>query len=151
MRRVLKPGGVLGTRDAAEIHWYPTRLGMDRAMTRRMLAGIGAETWPGGGMPAFLGRAGFDVDPEGMGPQEVVGRKAKIGVGTTVHFGRHARARFAEGFLGRLEEGDQYRRAWTEAGITDGEIDEARAALAEWKATEDAWYLGIHTEILAWK
>ncbi|KAB5584914.1 S-adenosyl-L-methionine-dependent methyltransferase [Coniochaeta sp. 2T2.1] len=150
MRRVLKPGGVLATRDAAEIHWYPARLGLDRTMTRRMLRGIGSEGWPGGGLPAIVREAGFDVDADGSGPG-VAGGKSRIGIGTTVHFGAEARTRFAEGFLGRLEEGDAYRKAWADAGITDSEVEESRAALTEWKATEDAWYLGIHTEILVWK
>jgi SAM-dependent methyltransferase len=150
MRRVLKPGGLLATRDAAEVHWYPASLGLDCIMTQRMLRGIGSENWPGGGMPALLREAGFDIDADGTG-QGAVGKKSSIGLGSTVHFGDEARARFADGFLGRLREGDQYRKSWTEAGITDSEIDEARAALTEWKATADAWYLGTHTEILAWK
>ena len=150
MRRVLKPGGILATRDAAEIHWYPVRLGLDRTMTGRMLRGIGSESWPGGRLPAILRKVSFDVDADASGPQ-VVGQRSRIGLGTTVHFGAEARARFADGFLGRLEEGDAYRKAWSDAGITDSEVEESKAALVGWKATEDAWYLGIHTEILAWK
>ncbi|KAJ9137634.1 Methyltransferase [Coniochaeta hoffmannii] len=150
MRRVLKPGGILATRDAAEVHWYPARLGLDRTMTQRILRGVGSQNFPGGGLPALARKAGFDVDADGTGP-EVAGRKMKIGLGTTVNFGKEARARFANGFLGRLDEGDQYRKSWLEAGITESEIEESRAALTEWKATEDAWYLGVHSEILAWK
>ena len=150
MRRVLKPGGILATRDAAEVHWYPARLGLDRTMTQRILRGIGSQGFPGGELPAVLRKAGFDVDADGRGP-EAAGKKMKIGLGTTMTFGKNARATFADGFLGRLNEGDQYRKSWLEAGITESEIEESRAALREWKATEDAWYLGTHTEILAWK
>lgn len=149
MRRVLRPGGLLATRDATELRWYPARLGLDEVMGRRMLRGLDAEEWPGGEMPARLRAVGFAVDADGSGPA-VAGSKMQMGLGTTVHFGPEARGCFASGLLGRLEEGDEYRKSWTGAGITESEIEETAAALRLWAATEDAWYMSVHTEILAW-
>lgn len=113
---------------------------------QRILRGICSKCWPGVGLHAFVAKADFGVDADGTGPH-IPGAKAKIAVGTTVHWGRNASAMSAEDFLRRLAEGDRCCKAWTEAGITDNEIDESRAALMEWKATRDAWYLGIHTGI----
>lgn len=149
MRRVLRPGGVLACRDVAEIHWYPRRLGLDRLHGRRLLRGVGAPDFPGPAMPALLRAAGFDVDGDGGGGAE--GSGARIGAGTTVYSGPEGRRFLAGGLLGRLEEGDPYRRSWVEAGISEAEIEETRAALREWVETEDAWYVAVQSEVLAWK
>ena len=64
MRRVLRPGGILATRDAAELHFYPRSYGPDRLwvgnMTKALGYGGSGETWlPGGSMPKLLRLAGF--------------------------------------------------------------------------------------------
>ncbi|KAK3385158.1 putative arsenite methyltransferase [Podospora didyma] len=141
MRRVLKPGGgILALRDIADMHWYPARLRLDDVyMTSRMKVGLGGETyrWPGGDVPSLLRRAGFG--------------KLQVGAGTTVVSGPEARKVHADGFLGRLEEGDAYRASWRAAGISDEEVEESREALSGWAETEDAWYVALQSEALAWK
>lgn len=148
MRRVLRPGGVLASRDVAEIHWYPRRLGLERTFNPRMLRGMGVPDFIGGRMPALLRDAGFDVDG---GPGEGAGTGVRIGAGTTVYSSPEGRKALGTGFLGRLEEGDPYRHSWTKAGISDEEIEETKEALREWVGAEDAWYIAVQSEVLAWK
>ncbi|KAK4443196.1 S-adenosyl-L-methionine-dependent methyltransferase [Podospora aff. communis PSN243] len=145
MRRVLKPGGISATRDAAELHFYPGRYGLDRLWAGNMARVLGSkrgaeeERFPGGEMPALYRRAGFE------------GGKVEVGAGTTVHAGEVARRWFAEGCLGRLREGDEYRESWVRAGIAEGEIEKTRLALRAWAEDEDAWYVALQAEVLAWK
>jgi ubiquinone/menaquinone biosynthesis C-methylase UbiE len=40
MRRVLKPGGILATRDAADSHFYPRSLDLDRLWVRNLSRGL---------------------------------------------------------------------------------------------------------------
>ena len=47
--------------------------------------------------------------------------------------------------------GESVRASWSRIGVTDDEIDEVRAALATWAEDEDAWYVALQAEILAWK
>lgn len=137
MRRVLRPGGILASRDAAEVLWYPRRLRLDELFNARLHRALGVTDWPGPEMPALLREAAFE--------------SVRVGAGTTVFATPEARQWYARGMAGRLDEGDPNRKSWAEAGITDAEMKETQAALLEWADTPDAWYLGVHSEVLAWK
>ena len=75
----------------------------------------------------------------------------KVGAGTTVWAGAEARTFHANGLLGRLEDGDEYRETWQKAGISGKEIEGVKEALVEWRECEDAWYAALQCELLAWK
>ncbi|KKY37772.1 putative methyltransferasefamily protein [Diaporthe ampelina] len=145
MRRVLKPGGIMASRDAAELHFYPRTYDLDRLWTGNMAKGfrhgeVGARL-PGGDMPALFREAGFDA----------AAGKVKAGAGTTVHSGKGARDCFVAAGLGKLQPGDPFRESWHRVGITDEEIGEARHALKKWGEDDDAWYVALQAEILGWK
>lgn len=141
MRRVLKPGGILATRDAAAQHFFPKHLGLDEIFTKNTLKGIGAPDWPGPDMPALYRRVGFDPNDG----------KIRIGAGTTCHASVEARRWWADGLIGRLREGDTFRESWINAGVTVDEIESCVQRLGQWAETEDAWYAILQTEIIAWK
>lgn len=100
-------------------------------------------------MLALLRRAGFG-SPTTSTRSRSSGRLL-TGAGTTVVAGAEARAVLASGFLRRLAPGDSYRETWRAGGVAEAEIDEARGALAAWAVAEDAWYVILHCDMLAWK
>lgn len=148
MRRVLRPGGILASRDVAEIHWYPRRLGMEQMYNPKMLRGVEVPDYVGGSLPGVLRDAGFNIDRE---KTAATSDGVQIGAGTTVYSSPEARKFWAGGLLGRLEEGDSYRASWLKAGISEEEIEETKKALKEWRDTDDAWYIAVQSEVLAWK
>lgn len=145
MRRVLKDGGILATRDAAELHFYPRQYNLDNLWavnTRKAWSHGQAESdngFPGGAMPGLIREAGFEAN------------NIHVGAGTTVHSGAEARKRYSEGNLGRLDEGDPFRQSWEKAGITLQEIEETKDAVKRWAADQDAWYVALQAEIVAKK
>ncbi len=145
MRRVLKPGGILATRDAADLHFYPQGLDVNRLWVRNLYRvlrkGAPELEMPGADMPALFRSVGFDVD----------GGKVRVGAGTTVFSGPEARRWFANRNIGQLQEGDSFRQRWLDAGISEEEIQQTLQAIEEWATTEDAWYAALQCEMLAWK
>ncbi|OAG37341.1 hypothetical protein AYO21_08418 [Fonsecaea monophora] len=151
MRRVLKPGGVLATRDGAEQHFYPRASGLDRLWvqnaTRAVRHGVTADNVddvdsPATSMPALLRSVGFDTDDA---------RKVRIGAGASVFAGPDTRKWLAWRAAGQLKQGDPFRQSWLDAGITEDEIQQTLDAVHKWADTEDAWMAGIQCEMLAWK
>ncbi|PVH96070.1 S-adenosyl-L-methionine-dependent methyltransferase [Periconia macrospinosa] len=149
IRRVLKPGGIVATRDAADQHFYPRHLNLDRLWVRNLGRAVrkgapedpdGPDA-PGAGMPAIFRAAGFDVD----------GGKVHVGAGTTVYAGTTARKWIASRGVSQLQQGDAFRQSWLDAGITEEEIGATVAAVQKWAETEDAWFASLQCEILAWK
>ncbi|KAI3329945.1 S-adenosyl-L-methionine-dependent methyltransferase [Ustulina deusta] len=146
MRRVLKPGGVLASRDGVSSVFYPRRLQLDRLWMQnlrkvlRQGAPDGVEdTWAS--LPALYRRAGFDTD----------GGKVQIGVGTMVVSGLEARKWAAWRIGGQLKPEDPFHQSWLDAGISKEEIEATIRAVNEWAETEDAWFAGLQCEMLAWK
>ena len=145
IRRVLKMGGILATRDAAEQHFYPRSLDLDRLwvqnQSRALRKGAPDAEPPGTSMPALFRRAGFDVDSSKIG----------VGAGTTVYASPEARKWLAKRGAGQLQQGDVFRKSWLDAGITEDEIQQTLVAVGKWAETEDAWYVAVQCEMLAWK
>lgn len=145
MRRVLKPGGIMASRDAAELHFYPRAYDLDRLWAGKSAKAYGhgkADAHlPGGEMPALFREVGFDA---------AAGR-VKVGAGTTVHSGREARDWYVAAGVGKLAPGEPFRESWRRVGITDEEIEEASEALKKWGKDDDAWYVALQAEILGWK
>ncbi|OIW33060.1 S-adenosyl-L-methionine-dependent methyltransferase [Coniochaeta ligniaria NRRL 30616] len=145
MRRVLKPGGVLATRDAAAGHFYPRSLDLDRLWTANQFKasrkGRPETDATGTVMPALLRGAGFDAD----------GGKVRVGAGTKVFAGKETREWLAWRTRGQLTPGDAFYQSWIDAGIGEEEIRETVAAVEKWAKTEDAWAASLQGEMLAWK
>lgn len=145
MRRVLKGGGLLATRDAADSHFYPRSLDLDRLWVQNSRRGIHKgipdpdPTRPR--MPALLLSAGFDTD----------GGKVRVGAGTKVFSGQETWKWSARRAEGQLREGDPFRQSWLDAGITEDEIQETLRAVRKWAEMGDAWFAAPQCEMLAWK
>lgn len=46
---------------------------------------------------------------------------------------------------------DTLRQSRLDAGIGEEEIEETLAAVQRWVETEDAWFVSLQCEMLAWK
>jgi len=141
MRRVLKPGGILSSRDGAMMHYHPPKFRLDQIGWENTCKAAGLEGLIGPKMGAFYRAAGFDVD----------GGKVKIGAGSNIVTGTVATRFHAESMAGRLRKGEVIRESWVKAGISEEEIEKAASAFREWGETEDAWYGILQSEIVAWK
>ncbi|TAQ87791.1 hypothetical protein B7494_g3891 [Chlorociboria aeruginascens] len=147
IRRVLKPGGILATRDGIGQHFYPKSLNLDRLwgdnQMRALYKGTPDPEPTGPRMPALLRRAGFDANAG----------KVHIGAGTRVFSGPEARKWLAWRAVGQLQRGqeDPFRQSWLDAGITEDEIEELLTAVKKWVEIEDAWFVAVMCETLAWK
>ncbi|KAI0840158.1 putative arsenite methyltransferase [Hypoxylon sp. FL0890] len=141
MRRVLKPGGILATRDAAAQHFFPRALDLDVLLSRNLVRGFGRTDWAGPEMPALYRAVGFDAD----------GGKVRVGCGTTCYADPESRRWRADGLVGRLAEGEAVRESWIRNGVSEEEITTCVARLREWADTPDAWYCVLQMEIIAWK
>ncbi|KAI2631533.1 S-adenosyl-L-methionine-dependent methyltransferase [Hypomontagnella submonticulosa] len=146
IRRVLKPGGVVATRDAGFQHFFPKSSDLDRlwVANQQKVVRKGASAdldATGPSMPALMRRAGFDAD----------GGKVRIGAGSQVFSGLETRRWLAWRVAGQLKKGDQFYQGWLDAGISEDEIAETVAAVNKWAETEDAWFASLQCEMLAWK
>lgn len=142
MRRVLKPGGLLATRDAAATHYQPYTAELARFMERMYHAvGVsGLSTGPR--MPEHLRASGWDVDD----PEKTI-----FGGGATVVSGRAKRLWWRDTIGGRLAKGEPFRQSWLDIGASDEEIDEHKAWIDKWAEDENGWYGMLQSEVLAWK
>ena len=145
IRRVLKPGGILATRDGMAQHFYPQSLDLDRLwghiLARALHKGEPDADPTGTRMPALFRKAGFDAD----------GGKVHIGAGARVFSGLETRKWLAWRTTGQLQPGDPFRQSWMDAGISEDEIQETLSAVGKWSETEDAYFVALLCEMLAWK
>ena len=74
-----------------------------------------------------------------------------IGGAASVSSGKEIREFFWWRAKGQFAEGDPFRQSWLDAGISAEEIDETVSAIEKWAGTEDAWFVGLQLEMLAWK
>jgi ubiquinone/menaquinone biosynthesis C-methylase UbiE len=162
MRRVVKPGGIVATRDGAGMLFWP-ECGLEKLWVRNLLRGIGLDEWPGPKMRRYYREAGFDVD----GRRENGEEQVVIGVGSNVYGGaeveRKAYVRYdssahnalvlmiARTFTRRFDLGEPFRESWIEVAISEEEINACIQAFEKWGDTEDAWATTVQSEVLAWK
>lgn len=147
MRRVLKPGGILATRDAATMMFYPD-YNLSTLWNVNLNKGLGAKEYPGPRMKGYYRRAGFEVD----GVKEDGSKQVVVGCGTNVVAGNlEERKTFAGYFAGRLKDGEAFRESWVKVGTSEEEITACKEAWDKWAETEDAWHCTIQSEVLAWK
>lgn len=98
MRRILRPGGILATRDAAAQHFFPRALDLETLLSRNLVRGFGREDWAGPEMPALYRAVGFDAD----------GGKVRVSCGTTCYADPQSRRWRADGFS--ISQGRVIRR-----------------------------------------
>lgn len=140
IRRVLKPGGVVATRDVSGYHWYPSSHteGKEVLFEKMVKATIGTAKPLGGNVPVVFRKAGFETD------------KMTISASTRVISGREKREWFGRIALQRVER-PGHKEAFLKDGSTENEFEEVKAVLQRWIADEDAWHTGVHTDVLAFK
>ncbi|KAI1150085.1 S-adenosyl-L-methionine-dependent methyltransferase [Nemania diffusa] len=146
MRRVLKPGGILASRDAVSSMFYPRRFHLDRLWWRNLnkvlRQGVPDDVDDTGpSLPALYRSAGFDAD----------GGKVQIGAGSMLLTRPETRKWLAWRTAGQLKPGDTFYQSWLDAGIHEDEIQETVQAVQNWAETEDAWFASIQCEMLGWK
>ncbi|KAE9990114.1 hypothetical protein EG327_001844 [Venturia inaequalis] len=141
MRRVLKTGGILSSRDGCTMLYQPLQQELGVQFWGNLCKAAGIDGFIGPKMAALYRGVGFDVD----------GGKVKVGGGSNVQFGRDATRAHAESMAGRLNKGDTFRANWEKAGISEEEIDFCQKAMLQWGETEDSWYGILQSEIVAWK
>ncbi|KAI0483579.1 S-adenosyl-L-methionine-dependent methyltransferase [Xylaria cf. heliscus] len=143
MRRVLKPGGVLASRDAVSSHFFPTHLRLDALWSRNLRRVIRQGTPDdvedtSASLPALYRAAGFDA-------------RVRVGTGSMVVSDPETRRFFAWRTAGQLKTGDPFYQSWLDAGISEDEISDTLRAANLWAETEDAWFAALQCEMLAWK
>lgn len=141
MRRVLKPGGILSSRDICHMLYEPLQSETGVPFSEGICKAAGLDGWTGPKMAALYRGVGFDVD----------GGKVKAGGGSNVVFGRDATRAHAGSFAARLNKGETFRANWEKAGISEEEMDSLQKKLLQWGETEDAWLGLLQSEIVAWK
>jgi ubiquinone/menaquinone biosynthesis C-methylase UbiE len=141
IRRLLKPNGILATRDGGAQHFYPQRFNLDKLWGENAARAINhGETNvepTGTRMPALFRQAGFD--------------RFEIGAGTRMWSGEEARQRLAWRAEGQLKDGDPFKQSWLDAGITEEEIGRTLEAVRGFAETEDAWFVALQCDMLGWK
>ena len=142
LRRVLKKGGILATRDGMEMHFYPKHLQLDRLWQGNSILAANkgrpvGEERTGMSMPVLFRKAGFE--------------KTSVGAGATSFSGPEMRNMLAWRAKGQLTEGDEVYKSWVEVGIGKEEIEETLGAVEKWASTEDAWCASLQCEMLGWK
>lgn len=145
IRRVLKKGGILATRDGAAQHFYPSHLNLDKlwgenAYRVYMGEAYGKYSPTNQQMPALLRKSGFDVD-----------EKMQVSGAASMLTGKEARVWIANRGAGQLKKGEPFYQSWLDAGITAEEIEETLEVVDKWAKTEDAWFAAMQVQILVWK
>ncbi|KAK1974086.1 S-adenosyl-L-methionine-dependent methyltransferase [Colletotrichum cereale] len=148
VRRVLKLGGILATRDAAEALYYPRHLDMwenwGKKMNRALLGhdtrfvADGKPVSPDV-MPRLYRESGFDPS------------KTRISLGLPWLFaGRAGREFCIDNWSQKLDDPSLLDK-WDAAGVTEEDKKRMKNILAEWLENDDAYLMVTHCDILGWK
>lgn len=138
--RVLRPGGVIATRDVSAYHWFPRShtAGKEEALLKITKSVFGSARPPGGEVPVVMGAAGFDS------------AKMNISASTRVLSGGEKKAVFGKMILGRLAA-----KETRDAALGDGkrveDLEDVKLTVEAWMKDEFAWQVGVHTDVLAFK
>ncbi len=139
MRRVLRRGGLLATRDAdyGAFLWHPADVRLDRwrEIYTAVCARNGANADAGRRLPSWVAAAGFD-DLEGSSSNWTFADAASRGWWTGLWADRTLGSSFAEQAL--------------EYGLsTRGELEQVAAGWREWGERPDGLFVVVHVEVLA--
>lgn len=131
LRRVVKPGGMVATRDALAFNWAPALPGLEVMVTAlcRMFASGGASFEPPGKMMhAWAREAGFER------------AKMTVSMGGTVYSTDEEREWWARVGIERLTTDEHYRARAIAAGTSEEEIGLIVRDLGVWSKDPDGWY-----------
>lgn len=137
--RVLKPGGVVATRDVCAYHWFPSSHGViDRDRVMQMMLNARSESGnpPGGEVPSVMRAAGFSR------------ATMKISASTKVICSMEGKAWFGQA-ISAWSKGAQNRLAAD--GVSEEELEQAKAMVQRWMADGDSWNVGVQADVLAFK
>ena len=138
MRRVTRPGGIVAVRDAvySAMTWYPEFEGMElwRSVYMATARANGGEPDAGGRLLAWAHRAGFT--------------EVTASASTWCYATPADRAWQSETWAQRCLT--SFGPQAVELGLADGSALETMAqAWRQWGASEDAWFVVVHGEVLA--
>ena len=141
IHRVLRPGGFLGTRDALAQHFYPASFELDRLWVgnfgKVINHGLPLTDPTPPAMPRLMRMSGFT--------------KIIPGAEHRLLHGKENRQFFVWRSKGQLSPGDAFYESWLKAGITQEEIEEVLLAIESWADDQDAFYVAIQGQMMAWK
>ena len=138
MRRVTRPGGIVAVRDAvySAIAWYPEPEGMKlwRSVYMATARANGGEPDAGGRLLAWAHRAGFT--------------EVTASASTWCYATPADRAWQSETWAQRCLT--SFGPQAVELGLADGsDLETMAQAWRQWGASEDAWFVVVHGEVLA--
>jgi ubiquinone/menaquinone biosynthesis C-methylase UbiE len=155
MKRVLKPGGILATRDAAAVLFYPFKLEFERLWFRNVWKGVKTDDFIGPLMGRFFRALGWNIDAdEADEHNKAEGSQGRIIMTTSTSntvVNLQNRRAYADLYTPRLVEGEPFRKSWEDAGVSVKEIQECVDLWEAWVATEDAIVTTVQCNYLAWK
>jgi SAM-dependent methyltransferase len=136
IRRVMKPGGMVATRDADTFAWSPSLPGLDlttTALGRKLRMG-GSTFPPGREMHRWAREAGFSRE------------KMTVGGGATVYNSKEEREWWGGVLVGAFTEDGGYPQKTIESGTSEGEIEVMVRDLRIWMEDQDGWYGVLNSE-----
>lgn len=139
IHRVLKPGGVLATRDICAYHWFPSShsvMARDRVLQMMLNARSESGNPPGGGVPSVMKAAGFSR------------ATMKISASTRVISSVEGKAWFGRA-ISDWSKGAQNRLAAD--GVSEEELEQAKATVRRWIEDGNSWNVGVQADVLAFK
>lgn len=138
--RVLRPGGVVATKDVSAYHWFPTSHteGKEEVFLKISKLAFSFAMPPGGEVPGVVSAAGFDP------------ARMTISASTRVMSGREKKAWFGKMIWSRLDAAET-RGNLPNDGSAAEKLENAKATVEAWVKDDLAWQVGLHTEVLGFK
>jgi SAM-dependent methyltransferase len=141
VKRVLKPGGILATRDQADEHFYPASFGLDMLWyhNSELVFGYGKQKIrsPCSRMPFLFRSAGFT--------------DSTVGARNTVLSTQDEKRFKACKSIAALERNADFRTKWIALGLDEGMRGHTISLLDNWAKTEAAWHVTLNCEMIGRK
>jgi ubiquinone/menaquinone biosynthesis C-methylase UbiE len=139
MRRVCRPGGVVGARDGdyAAMTWYPEEPALDEWLDlyRRIARANGGEPDAGRRLKAWAIAAGFE--------------SVTAGASTWCYSEPDERELWSSTWAERMTSSAIATQAVTEGYATAADLERIADGWRRWAQHDDAWFAVLHAEILA--
>lgn len=139
--RVLKPGGIVATRDVCAFHWFPSShspIERNRVLVTMLNSTSGSAKPPGGDVPSLMIAAGFDH------------AKMDIAASTRVISSAQGKTWFSQA-IAAWTAADETRERLAQEGVEEMEVEHAAAMVKRWTEDECAWNMGVLADVIAFK